>query len=61
MKLLKSEYRDSSLKTKAAIILSDLRIRAAVNEIEKLLQDARITDAVHVRLLNQALAQLKEQ
>jgi hypothetical protein len=61
MKLLKSEYRDSSLKTKAAIILSDLRIRAALNEIEKLLQDSKITDSVHVRLLNQALAHLKEQ
>lgn len=60
LKLLKSEYRDSNLKTKAAIILSDLHIRAAINEIEKLLQDTKITDASHVELMKQALSRLKE-
>lgn len=60
VKLLKSEYRDSSLKTKAAIILSDLHIPSAINAIEKLLHDPKITDVAHISLLNQACAHINE-
>jgi hypothetical protein len=61
LEIMRSEYRDSSIKTKATIITSDLRYRTAIPEIEKLLQDKKVTDTSHLNLIKQSLARLKEQ
>lgn len=61
LKIIRSEYRDSDIKTKAIIIASDLRFRPAIPEIEKLLQDKQVTNTSHLNLIRQSLTRLKEQ
>ncbi len=60
VKLLRSERYDANIKTKIALILSDLHFRHADGEIEKLLHDPHIMEASHITLIKQALSLLKE-
>jgi hypothetical protein len=59
IKLLRSEYRDLTLKTKAAIILSDLKVRTAIPELNKILQNQKTTDASSINLIKESLERLK--
>jgi hypothetical protein len=60
IKILKSPRYDASIKIKCALILSDLQVRQATHEIEKLLQNSEITEDSHINLIKQAVARLKE-
>ncbi len=60
IRILKSPKYDMSIKIRCALILSDLLVRPATHEIEKLLEDPQITDETYINLIKQAVAHLKE-
>jgi hypothetical protein len=70
IKLIRSERNDAYIKTKSALILSNLPYshaatdshyrNLAAKEIEKLLHNSQIRDSSHINIINQALARIKE-
>lgn len=60
IKLVRSSRYDMDIKIKAALVLTDLQTRSAVEEIENLLHDPNVNDGSHIKLIEQSLARLRE-
>lgn len=60
IRILKSPNYDERIKIRCGLILSDLLVRQATHDVEKLLQNPKITDETHINLIKQAVAHLKE-
>jgi hypothetical protein len=59
IKLVRSIRYDAIIKINAALVLSDLNVRSAVEEIEKLSHDPKMIDDSYIKLIEQSLAHLR--